>query len=167
MGLRAVPLGVLALAALAGGGCAGVADNFKEPEFRLDRVVVRGVGFTGGTLDLVVNVYNPNNFNLRGTKLRVGFDVQDSHVGEIEYNEDFNVDQGDTTAVTLPLTFQWAGVSGAVRTALGYGDIPYKLKGEATLATPWGQRKVPFTREGRAPLTRSGGGVALPTSRPS
>jgi LEA14-like dessication related protein len=158
--------GLVAVAVLAAGGCAGVGNNFKEPDIQLDRVIVRGLGLTGGTLDLVVGVHNPNNFTLQGTKLRMGLDIENSHVGDITYDDDFAVTQQDTTRVTLPLRFQWSGVSGAMRTALGYGDIPYTIKGEAQLSTPFGTRKVPFTRSGRAPLTRSGGDIRLPGTTP-
>ena len=142
-------------ALLAGLGCAGIPGNFLEPEVTLHEVVVRGVGLTGGSMDLVVDVYNPNSFSLRGTKLELGFDVEGSHVGDITYTDEFQVQEGDTTSVTLPLRFNWDGVSAAVRAALGYGDIPYTMRGQATVKTPFGDRVVPFTRQGRAPLTRS------------
>jgi LEA14-like dessication related protein len=143
-------------------GCAGIGDIFKEPDLRLDEVIVRGVGLNGGTLDFIVDVHNPNNFDLRGTGLRVGFDVEDSHLGDIEYDEDFSVERGDTTRLRLPLHFSWAGVGSAVRSALGYGEIPYKMKGELSIQTPFGRRAVPFSKEGRAPLTRGGGGIPIP-----
>ncbi len=154
-------LGWVALIA-GGAACAGINANLKEPELRLDHVIVRGIGLTGGTLDFVVDVHNPNDFDLRGTELRVGFDVNDSHLGDIEYDDDFSVNRGDTTRLTLPLRFDWTGVGSAVRSALGYGDIPYTMKGEIALQTPFGRHSVPFTREGRAPLTRGGGGIPIP-----
>lgn len=155
-------LGMLGVVVVLG-GCGGVGDNFKQPEVHLDRVILRGLGLTGGTMDLVVAVYNPNGFDLRGTRAQVGFDVEDSHVGDVEYTEDYEVQKGDTTTVMLPLRFNWVGVGGAVRTALGYGDLPYTLKGQLTLQTPFGRRVVPFTHTGRAPLTRAGGLVPIPT----
>jgi hypothetical protein len=142
--------------------CAAVGDYFKEPDIRLDQVIVRGVGLTGGVLDLVVDVHNPNSFDLRGIGLRVGFDVEGSHVGDIEYRDEFTVDRGDTSRLTLPVKFAWSGVGSAVRSALGYGEIPYEMKGEISLQTPFGRRAVPFSKEGRAPLTRSGGGIPIP-----
>jgi LEA14-like dessication related protein len=154
--------GILGIALLA--GCAGLQDLFKEPDLHLDRVVVRGLGVTGGTMDLVVGIYNPNQFALQGTRLQVGFDVEDSHVGDLEYNDDFQVQKGDTTQLTLPIRFDWSGLAGAARAALGYGEIPYTLKGQLTVATPIGERTVPFTRQGRAPLSRAAG-VAVPAGR--
>lgn len=163
MALRTTIRLAAAMATLA--GCAGIGLNFLEPNVELDRVIVRGVGVRGGTLDLVVNVENPNNFDLRGTRLQVGFDVEDSHVGDITYDDDFAVSQGGQTTLTLPVRFEWAGVGSALRSALSYGDIPYKMNGQLTLQTPFGDRSVPFTREGRAPLTRSAGAAPFPAGQ--
>ena len=151
-------LGVgLATAMLGACGPGFNESNFREPRLHLDRVIVRGVGLTGGNLDLVVNVANPNRFDLRGTKLEAGFDVEGSHVGTVTYTDDYVVPKGDSTIVTLPLRFEWKGVGSAFRSALQYGDIPYTMKGQATLETPIGKQVVPFTLSGRAPLTRPGG----------
>ena len=144
------------------GACGGIGDIFKEPDIQLEQAVVRGVGLTGGNLDLVVKVNNPNNFTLQGTKLEVGFDVEGQHLGDITYDDDFALPENGTTTITLPLKFAWAGVGSAVRAALGYGDLPYKMRGQVEVKTPWGRKEVPFTREGRVPLTRSGGNIAIP-----
>jgi hypothetical protein len=47
--------------------------------------------------------------------------------------------------------------------ALDRGDLPYTLKGQLTVETPFGDRKISFTHEGRAPLTRVGGVLPIPT----
>lgn len=157
---RRVACGILSALLLA--GCAGLPTYFKDPDLKLQRVVVRGVGLTGGTMDLIVGVYNPNSFDLHGTRLQVGFDVEESHVGDVEYTSDFQVQKGDTTLVTLPVQFNWNGLAGAVRSALGYGELPYKLAGQLTVETPFGDHKIAFTREGRAPLTRVGRVLTTP-----
>jgi LEA14-like dessication related protein len=157
-----------AILALAGSACSGLGGNFREPDFQLDHAVIRGVGLAGGNLDLIVRVQNPNNFRLQGDKLQIGVDVQGSHLGDITYDDDFAVTENGETMLTLPLRFGWFGVGSAVRAALGYGDLPYTLKGQATLKFPGGFRKsVSFTHEGRAPLTRSGGSGVSPSVGPS
>jgi hypothetical protein len=93
--------------------------------------------------------------------VELGFDVDGSHVGDVRYADDFSVNSGGRTTLTLPLRFEWAGVGSALRTALSQGDIPYEMKGQIRLQTPWGAQSVPFTREGRVPLSRVG---ALPAS---
>lgn len=147
---------------LLGAACSGIGNNFREPDVRLDHAVVRGVGLTGGNLDLVLTVDNPNSFSLQGTKLEIGLDVEGSHLGDITYDDDFAVPEDGTTTLTLPLRFGWSGVGSAVRAALGYGELPYKMQGQATLRVPWGRQVVSFTHEGRAPLTRVSGAVAVP-----
>ena len=154
---RLLPLVLLSSA------CSGLGFNLREPDIQLDRAVVQGVDLSGGNLDLVVKVGNPNNFTLQGTKLQVGVDVEGSHLGDVTYDSDFAVSENGQTTITLPLRFGWSGVGSAVRAALSYGDLPYKMNGQATLRLPGGAKTVvSFTHEGRAPLIRSGGNVAIP-----
>ncbi|HZA92994.1 MAG TPA: LEA type 2 family protein, partial [Gemmatimonadales bacterium] len=103
-----------------------------------------------------------NGFTLHGTRLEVGFEVEGQHLGDIAYDDDFSVSENSRTTLTLPLTFGWAGVGAAVRAALGSGDLPYKMKGQVELRTPWGPKEVPFTREGRVALTRLARALAIP-----
>jgi hypothetical protein len=110
-------------------------------------------------MNLNVEIENANGFDLQGTRLQLGLDVEGSHVGDVEYHEDFRIGKGETASLTLPLRFNWSGVGGAVRAALGHGDVPYEMKGQVTLDTPFGKHQVAFTREGRAPLTRPGSTV--------
>jgi LEA14-like dessication related protein len=159
--------GFAALGALVAGlgGCAGLGTTLREPDVRLDRVIVRDVGVRGGNLDLMVEVDNPNAFDLRGTEVELGFDVEGSHVGDVRYADEFTVSKGGLTTLALPLRFEWAGVGAALRAALSSGDLPYEMKGQIRLQTPWGAHSVPFTRKGRVPLTRVGGALSVPTAR--
>ena len=144
------------------GACSAIGEVFREPDVQLERVVVRSVGLNGGNLDLIVGVENPNSFTLQGTRLEVGFDVEGQHLGNIAYDENFSVTENGRSTLTLPLTFGWAGVGSAVRAALGSGDLPYRMKGQVELKTPWGRKQVPFTREGRVALTRVARALAIP-----
>jgi LEA14-like dessication related protein len=142
--------------------CAAIGQLFKEPDVQLERAIVRGISVTGGNLDLIVKVDNPNSFTLQGTRLQLGFDVEGEHLGDITYDDDFAVSENGTTTISLPLKFGWAGVGSAVRAALGYGELPYKMKGQIELETPWGRKQVPFTREGRVPLARLAAKLVFP-----
>ena len=145
-------------------GCAAVGNALRDPEVRLERVMKRAVDVRGGSLDLQLGFENPNPFDLRGTELALGFDVEGSHVGDVRYADDFSLERGGRTTLTLPLRFEWAGVGSALKVALSSGEIPYDMKGQLTIQTPWGAQSVPFSGEGRVPLNRIG---ALPpaTSR--
>jgi LEA14-like dessication related protein len=164
--MRVHPQPFLLVLAVSAASCSGIGINFRQPEIQLDHVVVRGLGPSGGNLDLVVKVENPNDFSLRGTRLELGIDVEGQHLGDIAYDDDFSVTENGSTTLTLPLRFGWAGVGSAVRAALSYGDLPYKIDGQAEIRTPWGRAEVPFSQEGRAPLIRPGGNVAIPGATP-
>ena len=144
--------------------CAAVGNALQDPEIELERVQVRDVGVRGGELELQLSLDNPNPFDLRGTEIALGFDVEGSHVGDVRYADDFNLDSGRRTALSLPLRFEWAGVGTALKAALSSGQIPYDMKGQLTIQTPWGAQSVPFTREGTVPLSRVGE-VPAATSR--
>ena len=146
-------------AALA--GCAAVNNALQKPDVKLERVLVRNVGVRGGELELQLGLENPNPFDLRGTEIALGFDVEGSHVGDVRYADDFNLAEGGRTKLSLPLRFEWAGIGTALQAALSTGEIPYAMKGQLTIETPWGAQSVPFTREGRVPLSRVG---ALPAA---
>ena len=153
-------LGALMLVA-AVAGCAAVGNALRDPEIELERVQVRDVGVRGGELALQLGFENPNPFDLRGTGIVLGFDVEGSHVGDVRYSDDFSLERGGRTSLTLPLRFEWAGVGSALRSALSSGEIPYQMKGQLTIQTPWGAQSVPFTRDGRVPISRVG---ALPAA---
>jgi LEA14-like dessication related protein len=152
--------GPLVLAAVLA-GCAAVGNALRDPEIDLERVTVRDVGVRGGELGLQLAFENPNPFDLRGTEIALGFDVEGSHVGDVRYADEFSLERGGRTTLTVPLRFEWAGVGNALRVALSSGEIPYQMKGQLTIQTPWGAQSVPFTSEGRVPLSRAG---ALPAA---
>ena len=130
-------------------GCASLGmPKFQDPSIELTSVVIRGLGLTGGSLDLMLNVNNPNSFDLRGTRLELGLDVEGTHFGDVELNDAFNLPKGQPTTVIVPMTFDWAGVGAAARSALTYGTVKYVVKGTASVQTPFGVERVPFSRDG-------------------
>src|SRR2546422_9359972 len=67
-GRRMKALGVYAMLALT--ACATLGRlSFKEPELQLQEIDITGVGLTGGTFDLVFDVWNPNDHRIRSTRL--------------------------------------------------------------------------------------------------
>ena len=149
------PRTFLSAAATLLAGCAALnMTKFQEPTIELQTIVVRGVGLTGGTLDLQLEVTNPNSVDIKGTKLELGLDVEGTHFGDVVLNDAFNLPKGQPTIVTVPMTFNWAGVGAAARSALGYGTVKYAMKGTASLQTPWGVEKVPFSHDGSVALNQ-------------
>ena len=61
-GMRKLALvGVVAATALGAYGCATIGRNaFAQPVVTLRDVKLQGIGFTGGSFDVILSVYNPN-----------------------------------------------------------------------------------------------------------
>jgi LEA14-like dessication related protein len=156
--IRRIP-GLLVLIGVA--GCAAFSRaNFQDPQIELNSIAVRGIGLTGGTLDLMLDVTNPNSFDIKGTRIEVGLDVEGTHFGDVVLDDAFNLPQGQPTRVVIPLTFNWAGVGAAARSALSYGTVKYEMEGKAGIQTPWGVEQVPFKREGSVALNGQRSGSA-------
>lgn len=134
-------------------GCAGFRPQFLEPAVALSSVTVESLGLRGGTLELGLEVDNPNAFDIRGLALQVGIELEGVSFGEARLDHPFILPGQQTTTVLVPVRFEWAGLGAAARSALSYGEINYAMRGGATVGTPIGRRRVPFARHGRIPLT--------------
>ena len=68
--MRKVGIAVAASALIIGAGCSALGRAaFENPVVTLRDVKVRGVGLTGGSLDVLLSVYNPNHYRLDATRL--------------------------------------------------------------------------------------------------
>ena len=126
-----------------------------QPKVQLHHLALRNAGLTGGTLDIVLAFHNPNNFTLKGVGLSAGLDIGDNHFGDVAMSEPFSLAGKDTTLVTVPLAFKWAGLAGAARSIINSGAVNYGIKGKVTINTPANVPiDVPFTGQGNVPLLK-------------
>lgn len=134
--------------ALAGCASLGVG-GFKEPVVNFNDLQVEGVGTKGGTVDVVLSVYNPNGFRLDATEITYKLLVDTSSVGEGVYNTGFSVQSGDSTMVRLPVNLSYAGLATAARQLKEQGSVNYRVVGNVTVTTPVGSFTKPYDRTGR------------------
>jgi hypothetical protein len=128
-----------------------------KPTVRLHHLSLRNVGLTGGTLDVVLALYNPNRFTIRGTRLNVGIDVEGRHFGDAELAGPIPMVERDTSLITAPLTFEWQGVGAAARSIVNSGAVNYEMNGTISVDTPIGQPlAVQFSGQGSVPLLHGG-----------
>jgi hypothetical protein len=131
------------------GGCAGLNDLFKEPTFRLERVVMHGVGLQGGALDLIVRVDNPNQFDLHGTALEAASTWSSRTSARCGSRTTSPCYKGRVTKAD-PAAHASSGPAWATPSDRRWqsGEIPYSMKGQAQLETPFGKYDVPFEGQG-------------------
>jgi LEA14-like dessication related protein len=147
---------LVTMAVLAVTGCATIrsAISFTEPDVSLERIDITGLGMSGGTLDLVLDVYNPNAYEIRGTRLELGLDLEGTHFGDALMERPLALSQQAHSRVVVPVRFEWAGVGAAARALVDRQSVAYRLAGAVLVDTPIGERRVGVTRTGDVPLSR-------------
>jgi|SRR5581483_8649737 len=149
--------GLLAASALmVGAACSTLGRAaFQNPIVHLRDVRIRGVGLTGGSVDVLLSVYNPNHYRLDATRLtyRVALAGDSVTLASGELDNRFTVQDNDSTVVTIPVSFTYAGIGAAGRSLLNAGAVNYHVLGEVTVGSPVGNFTVPYSSTGRFTTT--------------
>lgn len=157
--MRKVGIAVAASALIIGAGCSALGRAaFENPVVNLRDVKVRGVGLTGGSLDVLLSVYNPNHYRLDATRLtyRVNLAGDSVTVATGALDSRFTVQEKDSTTVTIPVSFTYAGIGAAGRSILNTGAVDYHVLGDVTVGSPVGNFTVPYSSTGRFTTTGIG-----------
>lgn len=144
---------VVSVTACASLGKAG----FAEPVVNLKDVRVTALGLSGGSVDVVLSVYNPNGYRLDATKLtyRVMMDSA-TQLATGEFNDKITVQEKDSTIVRLPVSFTYSGIGAAGRELMDKGSVEYRVTGDLSVGTPVGSFTRPYSARGRfTPMSRS------------
>ena len=146
---------IFALACVVSSACATLGRaTFREPVVTYKDAVVTGLGLSGGSIDVVLGIYNPNNFRLDGTAITYRFSVDSVPFGSGIFSDRFAIAQGDSTVLRLPLSFTYSGVGQAGRQILQTGSLQYTVSGDITVSTPIGTFTRPYTGRGRLTVIR-------------
>ena len=141
---------VATMAAIAVSACATLGRGvFQEPIVHFKDLRVRGLGLTGGSMDVFLSIYNPNGFRLDATRLTYNVRVGENEIGTGALDSRFTVQENDSTTVRIPIDFTYAGIGGAARQMMQSGSVPYTVTGDVTVATPLGSFTRPYTGHGR------------------
>jgi LEA14-like dessication related protein len=148
--MRKVVLLATAATVIAGSACASLGRSvFDEPVVTFKEVKLNGIGLTGGDLDVVLSVYNPNKFDLKATQLTYQLLVDTLPLGQGALAERFIVPEKDSSTVRIPISFSYAGLGAAGRQLLQSGAVNYRVRGDVTVDTPLGNFKRPYDRTGK------------------
>jgi LEA14-like dessication related protein len=147
---RKFVLATAAVAVLVAAGCSALGRQaFADPIVNLRDVKVTGLGLTGGNLDVVLAVYNPNHYNLDATRLNYRIQVDSTPLANGVLDNRFTLTNNDTTQVHIPVTFSWSGLGAGVRSIFNTGAVNYRVLGDVTVGSPVGNYTIPFSQTGR------------------
>ena len=148
--MRGTKLVAGAMAIFALSACATLGRGvFQEPIVNFKNLSVRGLGLTGGSMDVYLSVYNPNGFRLDATRLTYRLLVGQNELGTGALDSRFTVQDRDSTTIRIPVDFTYAGIGSAARQMMSSGSVPYTVTGDVTVATPLGNFTRPYTGSGR------------------
>jgi LEA14-like dessication related protein len=147
---RAAMLAAMAMTMAAGvAACSRLANRFAEPEVTFKGLNVRGLGITGGSLDVLLQVKNVNSFALDATRLTYKLMADSLEVGSGATDQRMRIDGGDSTIVSLPVDFKWSGLGAAGRQLLNSGTLNYRVLGDISVGSPLGTFTIPYDQRGR------------------
>jgi LEA14-like dessication related protein len=149
----------LVRAALLTSLLAGCFASFERPEVRLQGVRVGGIGLRGGTLNVQLQVVNPNRFALRADELTYDLELAGDGSGpdwlrlaEGTFAERIEVPGRDSALVEIPITFGYENLGGAFRAVLDRGTLEYRVRGSVRVTDPVG-RTIPYRHEGTVTMS--------------
>ncbi len=147
---RTTGIAAVAATAVALAGCATLGRQaFNNPIVSFKDVRFNGIGLQGGSVDVVLNVYNPNHYGLSAQRLDYQVMVDSIPLGTGAITRSFGVGGSDSTEVRLPVTFTYSGLGSAGRALLARGVVNYRVVGNITVGTPIGNFTRPFDRTGQ------------------
>jgi LEA14-like dessication related protein len=128
--------------------------SFAEPTVSLSAVRVTGFALSGGSLDLALEVHNPNAYALTGGQFTADVTLEDRPFGSVSRSEPWTLPARGDTTVTVHLAFSWATVGTAARAVLERGSVRYRLAGRVLITTPIDDRWVAVQQRGDVPVER-------------
>jgi len=130
--------------------CSGlVKSQFANPVVELKDVRLRGVGLQGGSLDVVLDVFNPNPYRLDASRVTYNLVVDTSHIAQGSVDKLVTLETQKKSEVVLPVTFSTQQLIGAASAMQKTGSVEYTITGEVTVATPFGNFTRPYQGKGR------------------
>ena len=143
-------MGLACVLLITSAACGAIGrSSFANPVVELKDVRLRGVGTQGGTLDVILSVYNPNDYRLDASKVTYKLFVDTTQLATGEVNKVVTLDNKKKTEVTLPVTFTTREFLGAAALLSRMGSVDYRIAGEVTVATPFGSFTRPYEGKGR------------------
>lgn len=144
----ALPL--LAVLTLGASGCASLARTaFRTPTVELRDIRVRGLGLEGGSLDLVLDVFNPNDYRMDATRLTYALSTDSGTVASGAVTKRVMLEKSQRSEVTLPVNFTMKELMGMAQIMLRKGTVEYIVKGDVTVDSPFGSMTRPYQAKAR------------------
>ncbi len=147
---RALGIAILGSAALS---CAALQRlRFEQPDVKLEAIEVTGLDLSGVSLVLWLDVFNPNDYELRTTRVEADLELEGQEFGRALLSESAALEAGTHTRVRVPAAFSWEGLGAGARALLERGSVDYQLETRLRVETSLGGRNLRFRTRGQVPV---------------
>lgn len=141
---------IVAVAALSLSGCQTLLKQaFASPVVNVADVRVRNIGLSGGTIDVVLDIQNPNEYRIDAEAISYNFYVDTTKIVSGDITQRLTLEEKGKTSITIPVNFDNRALQYAMRAYLERGALEYKVDGLFTLVTPVGRLTRPYAGTGR------------------
>ena len=141
---------LLAFVTAPAAGCQAVTKAlFTQPVVTLKDVHLASTGLGGGTLDVLVSVYNPNAYDLDASQLTYAVIVDSAEVGSGATTQRVLVPARTSALVHLPVDFTWSAAGSLGRELMANGSVLYEVRGTLQVASGVGTIAIPYDQRGR------------------
>jgi LEA14-like dessication related protein len=127
--------------------------RFEEPTVELGAIEITGLGFSGVSLNIWLDVFNPNDYEIGTTRIEADLQLEETHFGSALLEEDVEIAPSSHTRVMIPARFTWEGVGTGVRALLLKGVVNYEMETKLRAKTPLGARTLDFKSRGEVPIS--------------
>ena len=140
---------VFGLALFASSACASLGRSvFATPIVELKDIRMKAIGFQGGSMDIILEVTNPNDFRLDATRLTYNLFVDTNRVAFGEIKQTATLEAHKKSSVVVPVSFSIQELIRATQLMSKTGGVDYHVVGEVTAATPGGSFTRPYKGDG-------------------
>lgn len=135
---------------LALSSCATLARQaFQSPVVDVRDVRVRSIGLQGATLEVHLDIQNPNEFRIDAEKLNYTFFIDSTRIIGGEVTDRLTLEEKGRVPLTIPVSFDYTAMQTALRYYRDHGALDYRVEGTFTLVTPIGRFTRPYSGRGR------------------
>ena len=135
---------------LAAAACASSSNrpDYYSPIIGLRDVRVTGAGLRGGSIEIALAVYNPNQFALHEPRFRYRILVGSDEIASGIYDAPVAVPANDSVQVSVPAAISLMRLGTAGRAVLNTGSLNYRVTGDLIVQTQHGRYSSDYDRAG-------------------
>ncbi len=121
----------------------------EPPQLAAKQVSVTGVALAGINVELKIDAYNPNGFDISALRV-VARTVVDGRydLGSMTIPSGVTLAARQTTSMTVPAEVKWGDATQVATLALANRPVPFRIDGTATIGSDKLNVDVPFHFEG-------------------